>query len=342
MRRGSNRNARLPEMGNNRELSLLRQIADALGFGESAHAANVGLDHADFSSIHQIEKLIARSQPLSRGNRNGLFGSQTREIILPSGRRLVSNPLADIANLPPADYFFLHYAFLTKGHVADRPLDDYVRLNREIAETTEDAARRVGAKGFFLPSSGAVYGPGRVLRGSLQDNPYGFLKLKDEERFAAMAEQLGCAACLIRVFNLAGPCMNNLDGYALSSVIVSVLRGEPVRLRADKPVLRSYVHIIDLVAFALLEMMDGARTPILDTAGEVVVEVGLLARQITSLMGRPDYPIERPPLTGTEDRYVGDGTAFRARAQAQGLGLRGLEDQIRDTVADLTIRASKS
>jgi len=274
-------------------------------------------------------------------NRAHLFGSQPREITLPSGRSLVSNPLASITGLRPANYLFLHYAFVTKGHIAARPLGDYMRLNREISEVTEAAARRVGAKGFFLPSSGAVYGPSRAPRTSLEENPYGFLKLKDEERFAAMAGQIGCTAAVIRVFNLAGPCMNNLDGYALSSIIMSVLRHQPVRLRADKPVFRSYIHVMDLIAFALLEMMDGAGSPVLDTAGETVVEVGALARQITGLMGQPDYPIERPPMGGPEDRYVGNGAKFHERAKAHGLDLRPLEEQIRDTIADLAARASQ-
>ncbi len=270
-----------------------------------------------------------------------LFASSARPMHLASGRVLECRALDDILTLPPARYLFLHYAFVTKGHIGAHSLADYARLNAEIAETVEAAARRVEAKGMFLPSSGAVYRPDRTLRGTLEEHPYGYLKLQDEKRFAAMAEETGCRLAAIRVFNLGGPYINNLSGFALSSIIMDVLRGEPVQIKATHPVYRSYVHINDLIELALQEMLGDNPPPPepYDTAGETVVEVGDLAHLITQSMGQPDHPILRPEMSGgAADRYVGDGAQFADRAQAGGITLKPLAVQIRDTIADLKTR----
>jgi nucleoside-diphosphate-sugar epimerase len=266
------------------------------------------------------------------------FGSAAKALRLPSGRMIKSRSLSEITELPQADYLFLHYAFVTKGYVALKSIEDYTQLNKHIADLVEAAAHRVSAKGFFLPSSGAVYRPDRTLCRTLEENPYGFLKLKDERRFTAMAAEIGCNLSTIRIFNLAGPCMNNLDGYALSSIIMNVLGGEPVRLRANKSVWRSYVHVLDVVVFALAEIFCGAAQAPLDTAGQSQIEVGDLAHQITAIMGLPNCPILRPAITDPEDRYVGDGAAFHSRAEVHKLQLRPLATQIEDTILDLKAR----
>ena len=124
-------------------------------------------------------------------------------------------------------------------------------LNNTIAETVEAAVRRVPAKGLFLPSSGAVYRPDRSLHTNLEESPYGVLKLRDEARFRALCDEAGGKLAAIRVFNLGGPCINNISGYALSSIIADVLRGAPVEIRANRPVYRSGVHVVDLIELAL-------------------------------------------------------------------------------------------
>jgi nucleoside-diphosphate-sugar epimerase len=77
------------------------------------------------------------------------------------------------------------------------------------------------------------------------------LKLRDEAHFARLAAEKGIPLALIRVFNLAGPYINKVNTYALSSIILDVLRGGPVTLRASHPVIRSYVSIFDVIDLAL-------------------------------------------------------------------------------------------
>ena len=157
------------------------------------------------------------------------FASKAGETSLLSGRRVPYRALDDIGDLPQGRYAFLHCAFLGKERVAGLALDDYVQLNEAVSQRVVDAARRVEAAGFFVPSSGAVYGPGRVLESDIEKNPYGVMKRKDEERFTRLAGELNCPAVVARVFNVAGPYINKTQSYALGSILEDILLRRPVR-----------------------------------------------------------------------------------------------------------------
>lgn len=277
--------------------------------------------------------------------RVSVFGSRARALSLPSGRTMECRQLSDIKALSAGRYLFLHYAFITKGHVSEQPLAEYVCLNREIAEFVDASARRVTVEGFFLPSSGAVYRKDRTLHDKLEENPYGVTKLEDEKRFRNLSEEIDCRLMLVRVFNVAGPCVNNIPAFALSSIIMDVLCGKPVQLRASNPVYRSYVHVVDLIELVLSGLLSVSwkSREAFDTAGETTVEVGELARHIVETMGLPNYPIQRPAMRAEPiDRYVGDRAEFLKHAVSLAIDLKPLRVQIQDTVADLRERLSTS
>ena len=85
------------------------------------------------------------------------------------------------------------------------------------------------------------------------------------------------------MFNVGGPYGNKRDLYALSSIIDAVLAREPIVLRARHRVVRSYVHVEQLVAM-LLELVNPAQTPPISAcstpAGAEVIELGDLAERI--------------------------------------------------------------
>src|SRR5262249_51490367 len=136
------------------------------------------------------------------------------------------------------------------------------------------------------------------------------------------------------VFNLAGPYINKGNSYALSSIILDVLRGGPVILRASHSVIRSYVSVFDVVDLALCALSDRDH-PIVkpfDTVGEREIELSELAQLCTIVLGCPNVKIERPPLQERPaDRYVGDGASMRARVIRYGMVLASLPDQINET-----------
>jgi nucleoside-diphosphate-sugar epimerase len=260
------------------------------------------------------------------------FGSRGREIKLRAGRSVRIHALDNLGNLADEKrYVFLHYAFPTR---ATHSHDDYVAGNKAITDAVSHAIAARKTIGLFIPSSGAVYRKDGTLDDDIANNPYGVLKLRDEAHFAQLGAQRGIPLTIMRVFNLAGPYINKVNTYALSSIILDVLRGGPVTLRASHPVIRSYVSIFDVIDLALC-MLSGREQSMakpFDTAGEREVELTELAQLCASVLGRPDIRIERPPLREKPaDRYVGDGTAMRARAARYGIALASLPDQINET-----------
>ena len=263
------------------------------------------------------------------------FGSRDREIKLRSGRTVHIHALANLVNLAATKrYICLHYAFLTSGKVATFSHDDYIAGNAEI---TDAVSRTITARktiGLFIPSSGAVYHKDGTLDGDISANPYGALKLRDEAHFAQLAAQEGIPLAIFRIFNLAGPYINNVNTYALSSIILDVLRGGPVTLRASHPVIRSYVSVFDVIDLALciLSDLEPRMAKPFDTAGQREIELSELAQLCATVLGHPDIRIERPPLREElADRYVGDGTAMRAYAARYGIALASLAEQIKET-----------
>ena len=263
------------------------------------------------------------------------FGSHSREISLRAGRNVRIHALDNLGGLSTEKrYVFLHYAFLTRDKVATYSHDDYLAGNVAITGAVSHAIAARKTIGLFIPSSGAVYRKDRTLDDDIAANPYGVLKLRDEVHFAQLAAQEGIPFAVMRVFNLGGPYINKINTYALSSVILDVLRGGPITLQARHPVVRSYVSIFDVIDLALCILSDGEQRMVkpFDTAGEREVELSELAQLCAIVLGRPDIQIKRPPLhKEAVDHYVGDGTAMRARAARYGITLASLPQQIKDT-----------
>jgi nucleoside-diphosphate-sugar epimerase len=184
-------------------------------------------------------------------------------------------------------------------------------------------------------SSGAVY-----LGDELSTNPYGVLKARDERLFFDIAARLGEEGSAPRVvvprlFNLAGQFLNKPD-YVLGSIIKDIARGGPIRLHADHLVIRSYVHVRDLVDLAFAMMLGAGPIPrqAFDTGGEREIEVGELAELAASVLGQPGMPIVRPPVEDNRaDRYVGDPTMLSSLAHSYGIELTTLARQIEDTAS---------
>ncbi len=268
------------------------------------------------------------------GARVHAFGSSRRTITLRSGRQLDIHPLAELSELTVGAHLFAHYAFATREFVSRLGVEAYVVRNREITALVADQLLRTEPVGLFAISSGAVY-----LGDNPSTNPYGVLKAEDERLFLELARRDRRARyapriVIPRLFNLAGPFLNKPDRYVLGSVIEDIGRGGPIRLTASRPVVRSYVHVADLIDIAFGAMVGEGPVPDgpFDAAGEREIEVGELAELAASVLGQPGMAIERPPFDGTApDRYVGDPMKLRSLAAAHGVDLKPLSRQIEDT-----------
>jgi UDP-glucuronate decarboxylase len=279
------------------------------------------------AALEALDGALGEAMP----RRVTVFASTAKPMVLRSGRAIAAHAYGTLGELVIAPALILHFAFRTRGFARE---DGYIETNRRITHTMQQFIQRNGAFGMFVPSSGAVYGPGRVPHENLAADPYGALKYEDELAFGALARQCGFPAAIIRIFNLAGPCMNNLTGYALACIITDILRGGPVQLRAAHPVLRAYAHIGDVLDIALSLLLGRHELPVFDSAGAPALEIGELALMASRVIAGNELPVSRPEWrAGTPDRYLGDMQSYAAAARLAGVILRPLEAQIRDTAA---------
>lgn len=258
------------------------------------------------------------------------YASSSRPYALRSGRTVALRQLDELSELPAAASYIFHYAYLGKEKVAQLGAESFRRVNDRINDIVGAYCSRTPEGGIFFASSGAAH----FAQGSRQDaarEPYGASKVRDEARFLALSTP-GFSVSMLRIFNLAGPFINKLGEYALSSILLDIDRGGPIRIRARNPVLRSFVHVRDVVDLAASLLVSGTTSRAYDTGSDEIVEIGDLARRAANVLQRPGIGIERPAVEPFPvDRYAGDAKQFQTLLLERGIEPVGLDAQILDT-----------
>lgn len=266
------------------------------------------------------------------------FASKPGRMSLEDGTTVVLEALAEATPLAGADWTVAHFAALGKDRTVDLPVTEYVAQS----EALHDAALRLVAGAdrprLIFASSGAVYGPdGRPP--ALADELYGHMKALQEVALADWCEMKGARLTVCRVFNVGGPYGNKLELYALSSLIRAALAGGDIPIRARGAVLRSYVHIEELMA-VLMGQAPSSRP--FDSGGGEVVEIGDLAGMVCAQLGLDPARIVRQRDPGAPvSRYAGDGADYQARVAGLGLTPIGLEAIVSDSIASLSGRSAR-
>jgi UDP-glucuronate decarboxylase len=259
------------------------------------------------------------------------FGSGARILTLRGGVAVDQQPLQALARLPQAPTLVLHMAFLTQEKAKAMSEEAYADANRAISDQVRSALTFIGARGVFVPSSGAVYMADQA-GAERSKQLYGLLKREDEVRFAAWGADHGAKAVVARVFNLSGPYINKRSSYALACFIADALERRPIRIRAARPVLRSYVAICEMMSIVMAELTGPVSEPIVfDTAGEDVYEMAQIAEMVGSVLHHKGG-VDRPALQdGDIDRYVGDGTTYDRLRRLNEVTPIGFAEQVRQT-----------
>lgn len=267
-----------------------------------------------------------------------LYASRSRELRLDSGIALPVKPLAALGGTQVD--VLLHFAFVTREFAADYGTPEYVMANLGITARVLGALRARPPAFVGYASSGAATGALRAGRLDVSADPYGTLKVMDELMLRTACADVGARSLVVRVFNIAGPWLEKTGAFAISDLIRQVADGGPVRIRARRPVVRSYVDVEDVVSLMLATALD-ASVPdgiTVETAGEIEVEMRALAEHVKQALGRPDVAIERDvDAAAAADRYVGDGRSFAALAARTGVPLRPLDAQIARTAQGMGI-----
>ena len=134
---------------------------------------------------------------------------------------------------------------------------------------------------------------------------------------------------------MSGPYMTKPELYALGDLLLQARRGDTLRVRATRPVFRSYVAAADLLSVCIAAALGGERDLVFDSGGETV-EVGALAELVRAFAGRPKLSIERTWDPSAEaDRYVADHAVMERLAKRFGMRLQSMPEQVALTAADL-------
>ncbi|RSV42516.1 NAD(P)-dependent oxidoreductase [Sphingomonas sp. ABOLE] len=273
------------------------------------------------------------------------YGSAARTLTLQSGRQVVQAPLTELPKLQAQRIWLFHFAFLTKDRAETLSEEAYRAANDAISATVLTAARALPVEALFVASSGAV-----TKIDDPQASPamrlYGEMKLADERRFAAWAEESGRRAVIGRIFNITGPYINKHAAYAIANFILDALAQRPIAVRAPREVFRAYVAIRELVSLILSLMGESTSGVVQFDSGGEVMELGAVAAKVLETLGGAG--VERALITEqSTDRYVGDGATYAAllaqhRIAAVPLGRQVLETArfLRDVQAVAPVLAS--
>lgn len=269
------------------------------------------------------------------GGRVHCFGSSKRALRLADGTVVEQSALADMASLDPRPTLVLHLAFLTKDRAEAMGDDDYAVACRAVDSAVIAALDRIGANALFVASSGAAYRAGDAAAAPAM-RLYGALKLEQEERFADWAGSAGARAVIARIFNLSGPYINKQRSYALSAFILDALGGGPIEIHADRPVVRGYVAVRELLSLALAMLLDGSRSVARFDSGGAPLEMQQIAEAVAAVTGTSKIrraAIEDAPA----DRYCGDDQAYRDLLSRYRIEAVPFPQQIAETVDFLSL-----
>lgn len=281
-----------------------------------------------------LAHMASRAGLTTANGRLRLFASSPRVMALEGENAAQVEALSDAPTLTGEGWRVAHFAGLGKERTLDLSPDAFARASNAILDAVLRLTEPAVAPRMVFTSSGAVYASGGLVEG-LEQSPYGWMKRRHEERLATWCAERSIPLVIARVFAVGGPHGNKRERYALASIVDAALAGQPIVLKAEHPVFRSFVHVEELVA-ALLAIADhtpAGQPRLFDTGGGEVVELQDLAERIQVLVGDPAVsPITRHLRQGlAEDRYVGDEREYGRLLAALGLPRATLDQIILDT-----------
>ena len=265
------------------------------------------------------------------GSRILAFARGEHEVALRSGQPLNVAPMASLESVQPAPgTILIDCAYPTQEKVDDMGVGEYRSSVEALRRLVTGQLERLRPDACVSLSSGAATcGPDAPERTRV----YGEMKRRDEEELLELCPRLAVRLCIARVYAASGPHMTKPETYALGDLIAQARAGGPMRVRATRPVVRSYALAADILAVALVAALsaDPASPELFETGGEEI-EVGDLAVRVSSVVLGEALPVELPDLDGSSpDRYVGDPSRMEELASQQGIELVGLDEQIART-----------
>jgi nucleoside-diphosphate-sugar epimerase len=179
---------------------------------------------------------------------------------------------------------FLHFGFLTKDKVETIPFEEYVAKNKAITNQALEFINIYSPSAVVNVSSGAVFNAPtfRELTNDLSNNPYGFLKLEEENKLQELCAEKNIGIVINRLWGLSGSDVKNKEPYALYEFINKAQKNEPIEINSKNLVFRRYVHDRQLMRL-LLKLAFESETILFDSGGQLI-EIEELAKLVVSVL----------------------------------------------------------
>ena len=199
-----------------------------------------------------MKKKINDIKVISRGKKNFFIHRKLKKRIKITH---IKKNIISLKKIPYADYVL--YCAILKNYKDDhKAVKNYFKLAKKYHRRSK----------IIYTSSGAVYGQQskylkkfnenyflknkRIDFKNKDRNMYSVYKLKNENIFRKLGE-LGLEVSIARCFAFVGKFLPRKSNYIVGNFIQSILDRQPIKIKADYGIIRSYMHTDDLVEWLL-------------------------------------------------------------------------------------------
>lgn len=261
------------------------------------------------SELWGIDKIVVMS-------RNARSLKISAPELLDESIELVNADICTVNALPKADLVIHAAASTDIRNYVSRPDIEKQNIQAGIYNYCRLASETHAKSKIVYVSSGAVYGSQRIderflyedtIDANLDDltqhkRDYAIAKRDAEKAVQTLCEQ-GVSANIARCFAFIGPWLPRDQHFAIGNFIQDGLNRNPVRVRANYPVYRSYMHADDLTRWLIEMAVNSDRNcEVYNVGSNEEIELGQLAKLIA---GKFKVDAIVPPTTEDKfDRYV--------------------------------------
>lgn len=258
------------------------------------------------------------------------FSSKDKQIHLSEGHTVESKALSSIAKFSGDIEGVFHFAFLTRDHASIMGNQKYFSANQEILMQLENFLTRNHFPWIVSVSSGAVFDVGtNILSTDPEQNPYGYLKLQEENLIKKLSNKNGATSIIGRLWGCSGYEMPIAPKYAFSDFIVQALTIGTIHITSPGEVWRRYIDERDFIS-VLYNLALGGETITLDSGGDLV-EIGQLAELVSRETGAKISREVSQNQQGSNNYYP-SGLVMREKAIEYGIKLCSIEEQVTRTI----------
>ncbi len=233
---------------------------------------------------YKINKVIILAREIDT------FIKNHSELLSPS-IEFIKGDIAKLTSLPNADYI-IHAAAST--NLADYNFDTYENIEKSILNFSRLVLVANKKSKILYCSSGAVYGKNQSLEKSSETDLFqdDLSLLSEEQKLYCLSKRfaeneiiklgnLGLNVSIARCFAFSGKYLPRNQHYALGNFLHSAESGKTIEVKAEHPVIRSYMHA-DELAHSLINVVkeSNQKCPIFNVGSQSMIELRDLARKV--------------------------------------------------------------